>query len=399
SLLDIADEEGLLLTQNITGIPHPTSYMVESDEFWKNAAMFAVRTFKQTRNHPCIFNYRLAGEFTEMAGDPSGRKTKRIQQLGEALQAVDPDITLESACDLDLRGWLPMISTHYPEGSVLRTIDNYLPNAIIWRPFDKQFFPGMKVPQGVNDNTCNVMGKSPITWGMKPISVHETGWYYFYRPPWGLAATFGDWVYRGPQAQKEAHTMANEWFMGGHRDAEVSLITPWQHYGEKVIPRAIPTVDVFPLSRHTRWYSDTPVSWEVNIHNDSYESKTLKLTVKLAYGEKSVTLLDKNHTMEPAGIERVDIRFICPIVKTITNGTLTLTLSDQNGEVLRRRSFSAGLYPSFVPISGMADVVVFDPKRQSSRALKQAGYKLKRINKISADALKNVKVLIVGEGC
>ncbi len=398
AMMDAADEEGLLLAQNIAGPSYPTKQIIESDAFWRNMELFATRCIAQFKNHPSIVWWKLSNEFSEHSNQPE-EATLRLQALGEAVRHLDETRILEFSCDLDLRGWADNISTHYPvDLGALRTADVYLPDGILWRPRDTPFTLGMKVPSGQFKRVANVKGSTPITWGEKPILVNETGWNVFYGPLGGFAGVVGDAVYRSPWAAEEAHTVINEWFMAGHRDAEVSLICPWQRYESGAMLRTVPPIDAFPLTRHTRWYEGQNVVWQVNLHHDVESAQEVTLLWELESPAAKTLSGRITRKMQPGELHRTQVSFKVPAVSEDTVATLRLSVF-AGGQKVRERAFACRLFAKR-PLKWPSEkVVLFDPRGGTRRQLAQMGFSPRTTTSLSAASLRDVTVLMIGEDC
>ncbi len=395
-MMDVADEEGLLLAQNIAGPSGPTQQIIESDEYWRNMELFATRCIAQFKNHPSVVVWKLSNEFSEHS-DLVEKATQRLQTLGEVVKRLDETRISEFSCDLDIRGWADIISTHYPvDLGALRTADVHLPDGILWRPGDTPFTVGMQVPAGQFKRVANVKGDSRITWGEKPILVNETGWNVFYGPLGGFAGVAGDGVYRSPWAAEEAHTAINEWFMAGHRDAGVNLICPWQRYDSGAMLRTVPPIDAFPLTRHTRWYEGQEVVWQVNLHHDVAESSEVVLDWSLESPSAKTVAGKITRTMQPAELLRTQVAFKVPAVSGDTAATLRLTVS-ADGQKVRERTFACRLFKQR-PLQGpSAPVALFDPPGGTRQRLAQRGIASQELASLAAESLAGVRVLVIGE--
>jgi len=394
---DVADEEGQPMIQGVTGIAGATLRILESDLFWKNAEAIASKAVLRMRNHPAIVQWYISNEFAEASANPV-LGVKRLRSLAEAVKKIDDTRIIEAGCDLDLRGYGQIISTHYPvDIGALRQPDAFLPESLLWREPTTEFKVGMKVPAGQVKRVANVHGKSPITWGLKPIIVNETGWSYFYRPPLGFAVFMGDEAYRDVWTCMEGHYLANEYFMAGHRDAEVSLITPWHHCHQGVLLRLLPPYDAFPLQRYSRWYSGAEVSFDVNLHHDVPRRETVDFAWELRAGDRVLRKGGERREMGPAQLARLKLRFKVPQVGETATARLVLSVSAE-GELKHERSFECEIWPvGAIKAPRGPACALFDPRGESAELLRSLSVGFKEIDAPSEEALRGFAVLIVGQ--
>lgn len=395
----VCDEEGMPVACGVTGEAGPSQFKFENDIFWRNTEDLSVRRIRWMRNHPSIMQWYISNEFTECAPDMT-LATKRMVDVRDAVVKHDPTRICEAGCDLDLRGALDIISTHYPvDIGGIRDVGTFLPDAALWYPRGKGLTPGMAVPAGQVKRVANVRGETPFLWGVKPILINETGWSVFYGPLFGYTVISGDDTFRGPGAAGEVHAIANEWFMAGHRDAEASLITPWHHAQSGLIPRLLPPLDIFPFSRTAQWYAGSPVQWDVSLFHDTGTPETLTFAWSLIDADGKTLAADKADINFPAyGMNRQKVSFTAPSVKAPMPASLRLALLRADGSVALEKSFQASIWPiTAVAVSPKVRIGLFDPENTTAAAMERLGVKPIAIVAISKDELAKLDVLIIGE--
>lgn len=395
--LDAADEEGILAASYAFALPSHTQQVLDDDALWARAARVGAETAAALGNHPSLGIWMISNEFAETASDPA-KAVARLQALGSAVRAADPRHLVEAACDLDLRGWDDIQSTHYPvDVGAFQTPSTYLPGAALWRAEGAGFTAGMAIPAGQYRRVANVRDEQPLKWDAKPILVSETGWNMFYGPPGGFAALIGDAAYRGGLACDLAHQQANAWFCAGHRDASASLITPWvQPYWGGCLT-AVPALDAWPWSRHGAWYAGEAVVWEVDLHHDRRAASRARFAWRLAAEDgRELAAGGEDLELAPAELRRTRLAFTAPAVAAATRATLTLQLRSPAGDGAPR-SFPVSIHPRQALAFPADGVALFDPAGTTAEALARLGWRPPRLARPDAAALKDLRLLVVGE--
>lgn len=394
---DINDEEGVLMVQGGSAPAGPTRQKVESNEFWKHAAESDVEMVRGMRNHPSIVTWYLSNEFYG-ADEPANRE--RLQSLGKAVRAVDPTRIIEFGCDLDLGGASEVISLHYPvDVRALREEAGVLPEAAYWRRFGETFTPGDQVPKGIIPNVANVRSPSPATWGKKPLVINETLWNFFFAPPDGLTRVFGDAVYRSAAMTERAYQEAGAWFIRGHRDAEASVITPWEHIARDPLRRGIPAIAINPLQRYARFFAGQKVPYDVNLHWDLKTTATLHFSWSLQRDGKTVTGGERSLEFLPSALHRERVEVTMPDVTERTAFTLCFELREKE-HLVRRFELPVEVFPQeLVSFPEGVRMALFDPLGKTREVFEKfEGQQPKGIEHLNEDALRGVDVLILGEG-
>ena len=395
--LDACDEEGILTCSYAAWtVPHD-QLTLDDAALWERLARIAADNVRTLGNHPAIGIWKLSNEFAETASDPA-LAIRRLQVLGEAVRRADPTRPSQAACDLDMRGWNPIISTHSPvDIGAYQTPGCYLPGAALWRPEGQPFTVGQAVPAGQYHRVANVKPASPMIWGVKPITVDESGWNMFFGPPGGFAAQIGDAAYRGSVALEVAHQRLNAWVMAGHRDAGVALIVPWVQPFWGGCLTAVPQVDAWPWTRHACWYAGEAVRWEVNLHHDRRAPAFARFYWNLV-AEDGRRLADGGEDLQlaPAELRRTTLAFTAPAVAVPTRAVLTLCLRNAEG-LGEPRSFPVAIHPRARPAFPATRVALFDPSGTTAAALAQLGWEPPRLARPDAAALAGLDLLVVGE--
>lgn len=395
--LDASDEEGILTCTYSAWNPTHGQKALEDEAMWDRLGQVAAENVRALGNHPSIGIWKVSNEYAETASDPA-LAIRRLQTLSGIVRKVDPSRFTQSACDLDLRGWAPVASTHYPvDVGAYRAPSCYLPGAALWRPEGRSFTAGMAIPGGQFHHVANVRPSSPLIWGLKPITVDESGWNIFYGPPGGFAAYIGDAAYRGSVSLDVTHQAMNAWVMAGHRDAGVSLITPWVQPFWGGCQTAVPAVDAWPWTRHSCWYAGQAVRWEVNLHHDRrapavagfFWNVVTEDGRQLAQGGEDLSLT-------PAELRRTAVAFTAPAVAEPTRALLTVCLRTKDGHG-DPRSFPVAIHPRTKLSFPAARVALFDPSGTTVAALARLGWTPPRLVRPDATALAALDLLILGE--
>lgn len=393
---DISDEEGIPMAQGTGGVVSPTKHKVDSDSYWKHAGEFVEGMVKDLRNHPSIVEWYLSNEF--FAADEDENRD-RLVQLGKNALSMDTSRILEFGCDLDLGGFSPVISTHYPvDVRALREEKAFFPDGAYWRYLNETFHVGDRVPKGLVRTVANVRGESRLTWGEKPIVINETLWDYFLNPPDGLTRLVGDSPYRGVPALEQSLKAANAWFVQGHRDAEASVITPWEWIYRDPIGTVLPPVDINPIQRYRSFYSGARIPFDVNLHWDFPRSAKLSFLWDLKTANGDIVESGKR-TLDfgPAELKREKIEITLPKVSKPQKYTLYFELVEGDSIVKKvdQPVFVAPRQPSF---KSTRRIRLFDPAGSTREKLAQVlGTSIELVDSISDKALENIDILVIGE--
>ena len=267
--LDYCDELGLLVAKGGLTIAGPSPEKSAAARKWA-AKERSDRAMIETHfNHPSVMTWYLTNEYFAFSDD---RNFAPVASAVRAATALDPTRFVEAGCDLDLRGESAVVSTHYPvEFHAFRDAGCFMPYCFYWRPVDRPFTVGAKVPFGQVESVCNVFEKRPITWGEKPICINETGWDYFFQPPFGFTRIAGDDVFQQVNFVQKWHVETGVELVRGHRDADATLWTFWRWFTSDPVWRVSPEIDVVNIQRYTRFYAGEPVAYDVNAFCDAWK--------------------------------------------------------------------------------------------------------------------------------
>ena len=395
----IADEIGLPIEFYTTGIHAPTVQKIESDLYWENAGRDAHGIVMGFRDHPSIVVWYISNEFAECAPtvEPA---VKRLQTLAKVVAKADPTRIVQSGCDLDLRGDLSVISTHYPVDMHAQAKPKvFMPIARLWRLPGQTFERGMKVPTGQVKTVANVRaGESPITWGEKPILVHETGWVAMFRPFGGVMEFGGDSVYHGPNELTRTFERMERNFAEGHRDAGAALITLWMHLNSWNLLEALPPYEIVPITSNTSWFGGAQVRYDVNVHHDVALEEECRLEWGLRSDGVYVKQGEKPLVLGPTALARETLSFDLPAVQSVRDAALEMRLFGPDGSLRALREMAGRIYPKASPFrKPTGKVVLFDPAGTTQAALKAAGLELPLVLP-GTFPTDQATALIIGEG-
>lgn len=395
---EMQDEEGLVYAQAVGGTPsQPTTQKVESDEFWENCNRFTADAVKGLRNHPSIVTWYLSNEFSAADDEPN---RKRLESVGRTVLKLDDTRIIEFGCDLDLGGFAPVISTHYPvDVGAVREERGLFPEAAYWHLFGTPpLRAGDKAPAGIAHRVANVHGDAPILWGEKPIVINESMWIGFFLPPDGLTRFAGDGVYTSATAVEQAFKEANRWFVRGHRDAEASVITPWEWVNRDPMGLEFPVVEINPIQRYEHFYGGEQMTFDVNLHNDQPRAAHMNFSWSLSQDGREIG--GENHPIDftPADLKREQIKVALPEVKKRTNSDLVFRLTE-NGKEIRKVILPVNIYPR-EPITFPAGLHIglYDPQGNTRKAIASfQGPAPVELQKLDEASLKGLQALIIGE--
>jgi beta-galactosidase len=392
---ETADEEGLVFASGLGGISGPTKQKLESDAFWNNAQHFAGEMILGQRNHPSVVTWYLSNEFYAASQKPN---RERLQELGRTALKFDDTRILEFGCDLELGGFSPVISTHYPvDLRALRESQPYFPEAAYWRRFSQTFKPGMQVPDGMIKRVANVFEESPITWGRKPIVINESCWISFFSEPDGLSRLFSDRIYESPVAVDAAHDLANTWFSRGHRDAGASCITLWKYVSTSPNPISLPRRDITLLQQYHSFYAGEAVAYDVNLVRDLFNQAEVTFAWRLEQRGRTVKSGEKRFHFQSCDLQRTRIELTTPSVGE-TSEFVLVAETQEDGVVTKRVEKAITVYPrNLKPLGSSLRLAVMDETGDSWAALQGLLAGATLLSDLSASALTTVDVVIIGE--
>lgn len=392
---DIADEEGMLVTLSPGMSPAGMNVQtVTNDEYWDNLFAVCAGGVLGMRNHPSVFTWYLSNECMAQSEAP---QRDRLARHGDKLLKLDNTRFVEFGCDIDLRGYTELISTHYPVDKDVCRVDRvWFPEAAYWRRFGQEFRRGMMVPAGMLKGVANVFGESPIMWGVKPIIINECCWISFFNPPNGLSKIDGDRVYTGLTALHQAHINANTLCVQGHRDAGVSAITLWTHVGSNPNPVSIPDVDIVVLQKIDKFYAGAEVAYDVNIFHDRFLRAALEFSWSLKRGQETLDSGTEDMDADFCALFRRRLKLSMPEVAAETPLVLELAVKEA-GSVLRRRVMPLTVYPRSVgKFATGVKTLLFDPAGLSAKELSATFSGIERTDALTAEKLADAKLLILG---
>ena len=312
-LIDFCDELGLPISLGSMIPAGPSPEKSANRPLWEIKEANDREMVATHFNHPSIMTWYLSNEYHAQDTDCHFRP---VASAVRKVLADDPSRFAEAGCDLDLRGVSNVISTHYPvEKDAFRGPDRHMPDCFYWRPLDRAFEKGMKVPCGQCVGVCNVWDKSPITWGVKPVVINETCWNYFFIPPFGYTRIAGDEVFDDPDSSAvKWHIETDIEAARGHRDANAVLWATFRYWNSDPVWRVSPEVDIVPIQRYSRFYEGTEVAFDVNAFYDVWKPARLTWFWRLedAAGRTVLAGEETAHDADTSAFYRKRIAFRVP---------------------------------------------------------------------------------------
>lgn len=310
--LDFCDEAGLPCAVGFATIANPSPEKSADKAFWQKKEYNDRCLVTTLRNHPSVMTWYITNEYYAQSED---RNFAPVLSAFRNVRAFDPHHFVETGCDLDLRGENSIISTHYPvEVLSLRHPGAYLPYSFYWRDINRPFSRGQVAPSGQILKVCNVYADSPVVWGEKPILVNETCWDYFFSPPFGYTRLAGDEVFSDPRFCDKWHIETEIEAVRAHRDADVTLWTPWRWYHLDPQWRVSPEIDVVNIQRYSRFYEGCEVGYDVNVFYDRWQPAEVIWFWRLEDAKKKVAVAGDpvRHNVDTSSLLRKRIVFTAP---------------------------------------------------------------------------------------
>lgn len=393
---EIADEEGIIFAQGTATVAGLTNYVLNSDIFWKNKIEFDKEIINGLKNHPSIVTWYVSNE---CMGHSYQKNYERLKNVYEQLIKIDDTRIIEFGCDIDLKGTTNIFSTHYPvDVAALREEETFLPDLAYWREINKNFEYGMKIPSGQIKRVANVIEKSPMRYGVKPIIINECCWNVFFTPPDGLSRIIGEKAYINSATVELGHKEANKWFVYGYRDVEASVITLWEWIHRNPVLLEIPEIDINVIQKYNKFYENEKILYDVNIHYDRFENRNIEFGWELKNEKDRIIRRGKRKiNFNSCDLIREKIIFKTPYVKERERFVLKLYLKDKNKNICEKE-FAIYVYPKVpLPVKTKYNLAVYDPGNNSFSKLQKLISNVKKLNEISYENLENFDILIIGE--
>jgi hypothetical protein len=392
---DICDEEGMPLALGVVQLSGQTKQQLDSEPFWDNTVRTVCETVRGLRNHPSIVQWYLSNEYY---GESHDNIAARLKAYGEKVLKVDDSRMIEFGCDLDLKGFTPAISTHYPvDGASFRKAYTYMPEAAYWRTFDQDFQKGMKVPCGQFKGVANVLKEAPITWGHKPIIVNETCYSVHFNIPHGFTRLIGDEVYESPTVIDRELTNICAWFARGQRDAEVSVTNMWLSAAGNPAWQTTPIHDINILERTNKFYGGQNVTYHLNLTRDVLTPGQVHYSWSFTDGDRTLAEQEKVLSFTGFEMKRETIPLTMPQVRRETDLTLSVTMSE-NGKTLKSMAFPIRAYPKSPSTTFTEKTLVLTPSGETNPAIKKYLPQAVSTRSLTPTALTGVKLLVVDNG-
>jgi len=303
-LLDLADEEGMLITQE-GDMWLPFHYAIDDERFWTLFAENWVRTAKFCRNHPCIFSYSIANESIPMYEwkESDWILTKEFKKVHAMVKAVDPATFIEYASGDDAWGLSPFRNWHYPNNLGARWC---LPNDCYWLA-DNPHFGSSETP-GRRD---------------KPIIVGEDLNPSF-RGPLGAYAAYGgeDYYLAGPNFRdSRVFNEVGRVVTDAQRLMGIAVINPADPCIKPSAHDICPPVAPLAKNYNQNFFAGAKVEVAYGLANEVWYPQTLTLKWQLVRADDGTVVLEgaSEHPMSAGTIKDVVIAFDAPKVETRTD--------------------------------------------------------------------------------
>ncbi len=402
---EAADEVGFLTIPESPMWTRVVHYAdVYGTRFWENAKGQLEGMVMRDRNHPSVAFWSVENEFLHMMGRDE-RKFKRIEgeiaKLGRSVKKLDPTRPIMYAADLDPEGTADVLSLHY---AVEYPNFNMIPGDFYWLDEPVEKSPGKGL---------GLLHPEPWKWERKkPLYITEFSWLP-YQTPDHLSGIVGDEIYKGDYRAKHQLAKAKIWemYIEAFRYQELSGMCPWTAFeggGRSrrrldnilfdVSERAYEPVAAFVKEYNKSFYGDGPVSRTVTVYNDTMEAKKLKvewsLTLsggeKAAHGEEALRL-------EPAGLERMAVRFRTPKVSERAEAVFRVAVRDGD-EVAFEEEKAYSVFPQLeLPIELPGKVGLYEVSGQTAELLRGLGVEYEAIAAPFELDAKRMPVLVIGK--
>jgi hypothetical protein len=393
--LDQADETGWLYKHNCTaGVVWPTEGNLASDAYWKTAALAAQRWMLRCRNHPSLVIWGPSNEYAGFckyvgtADGTDGREVanRRLYELGQAMQKLDPVRPYDFDSDEDLGGRWNTFSVHYPRDNAPFTVkDAIVPDCYLFRPLDRLLQAGETFALGKYRQTAVIAGEigqfslgrahdMTLIGGEEPYRSHSAS-FYLWQP------------------------QLDRYILDGVRDAEATFCHPWDHSYCSGTPKIVcPPRYVTALDYMGHWRAGEWVEFQANIHHDILKPEPMTVRWALVNGEgkEAAGGVLADRVFRSGELLRTEVRFEAPDVNAETRYRFVLDVRQGPEQVFsREESFVA--YPKTArKVRLSARVGLYDPEKKSRDALALLGVRPQTVTVVEAKELSGLDVLAIG---
>ncbi len=382
-LLDLADEMGMLITQEGDMWMDQGNYLL-TDEFWKQFGKSWEAFAKFSRNHPCILSYSIANEsYNQDKGVWQNRQSelyKRFHAVNEIVKRTDPGTIIEYASGDEVCGDSPVRNWHYPSNLSTRWA---VPNDFFWL--------------AANPHVGSTEKPGHRT---KPVIVGED-LYDGFRGPTGAYAAYGSEEYylAGPRyKESKIFREVNKYKIDAYRMSGIAVINPADPCIKPWASNIIPPVTLLAKDFHQGFYAGTKASISYGLANEVWFAQ--KLTVQwqlVSAADKKMVLEGAAEYDMPAGtIKPVTIDFTVPNVKQRTDYILKTTVLAGNKPADQTERL-VNVFPKLkLKTPAGLRIGIYDPKKDFAQKVLALGLEFKPIPEINQSTLKNFDILILG---
>ncbi|OGV68646.1 MAG: hypothetical protein A3K19_14875 [Lentisphaerae bacterium RIFOXYB12_FULL_65_16] len=374
---DIADELGMCLKDESGFYCAAKNYALTDDRFWQNLKRHLDGMVRRSRNHPSVCIWSTENEILHCGGHKTSKADANIFDASQVISALDPTRPIEFEGDGDMVGRAATVNIHYPREFGCHD-HNLWPNDSWW------------LGEAGNDRWPN-----DLIWKKdKPLILGEFCYYPYSRPPGGVSIFVGDSVYESREIERAAHVMGVRFVSEGARWAGVTGLNPWvgdKVYGQQCLP---PVTAIIREWDHAFWTGET-VARHVLVLNDTLEAQHLTLAVTVNDGDTAVWSWSENADFEPGGRHEWEVKLAVPDKA----GRYRLAAKVLAGEKLlytETRPLLAAA-PDAIAWPALDGAAIYDPAGKSVNALKDAGLDLVKIDSITPESLKNLRLLVLGQ--
>lgn len=391
-ILDAADKAGLLVTPESSWI-HVSVYPVDKKAIWlPNTLEFFKKWVKHNRNRPSVVMWSLANE-TFWGHVPENPAMKEIgTEIVNTVRANDPTRPLDADADVSWDGLLDVISIHYPglPGEYSKKYPNsgfVIPNDLYWLK-DKD----------------NHSWRAVFDWD-KPLSMGE-----YWLPggdPDKWSSYSGEDVYNrvkystkdvmGRLSDKES-TLIDllKKATDAYRVQGVACLNPWSGNAEW----SMPNVALRTLEFHPNYYGGKTVDKKMVIfYGQDFNLNRQRIQCYITVDGKRVWEENVKVYVKPGGQKTFEIPITPPKVTKTTKAELNMRfMYDAAGGPHEKTRFSETIFimPEAKVKNDTDEICLFSADQKTVDALKTIGVNIVPVTKLTNAALKNKKLIIVG---
>jgi len=393
--LHIADESGHAATWEIFMSPYGgMGYRLGEDALYANLLTKWKHVIPEDRNHPALFCYTLGNE----PPTSDDMICAKMAAHNEDIYKLDPTKIAHFSRGNNLGGLSRIYSPHYHFGHHNIPSDLNLFGRSQMRPETRERLENETNTGLSYERVWNFWKKDVPVFDSEGASVTDGKEYQ----PW----IFGDEMSMRRSDYRKSYSLAcriaqdvmRGYLYEGYRRVAISAVLA--HIGWRWGDEALTPVAVFLYEDEFRLASDQVGRRRLCVLNDTMADETVhaRATVAAIDG-KTLKDFEKTFKLSPGGMATWDLEIPPLGFESPEYVYLVLEARGEKSGYTYRKPIRFTVFPPFAPKAAtLKGAALFDPDGSTAKTLADAGFTLRRIEKLDENALKDVRLLVVAPG-